>query len=166
MNTLQPTPNPAADVPKTLGDLLRSQIALIYENYSTANSLGWLVYSPSDWATVPGPKVVVKVNCQGDQKASWMRGEAAFNTTARIRVMIYTPLCNTVAAAWSALEALKYAIERITFTDKNLVQAIQQFSSVDSTVEVNAEGQSHIGACTMDLAIEAPEVFDPFEDNP
>ena len=119
-----------------------------------------LIDSPGDWATPPEKLPAVLLRVGSEHKQSIMRGPPEFTTTIMVEIEARLSAA-TATAAQDAIEALGYAIEQVLFTNQALIGIIQQYATVDTQVEITAEGKTHFGAFKMLLGVELPEMFDP-----
>lgn len=70
----------------------------------------------------------------------------------------------SVAAARDACETLCDQIECALLNCTDLLKRIQQVSSIESTMELNATSRVHIADLRMSFALEYFIAFDPFRD--
>lgn len=170
---LKPVPNVAGQQLMPATQLLRLQVAYLLEQWAAmqAPPLSWVVDDANDWPTAQelvlpdSVQAALLVNAPNDSKASWGRQEPSFTTTVTVTVQGRLQRF-TNKEAQTAIDALRYQVEKAIFTNFDLNQAIQQISSVTTSTDINAEGKYHIGAFNMSLQFEVPEVFDPFVENP
>jgi len=121
---------------------------------------GLNVQSPGDWATPPEKLPAALVRVTADRKENVTKHVPEFTTTVTLEVQIRLQAL-TEAAAQDALESLGYQAEQALFTNYALVAMCQQLgSTVDTDVEITAEGAQHIAAQTMRIECEVFEAFD------
>ncbi|WP_233854193.1 hypothetical protein [Paraburkholderia sp. HD33-4] len=118
------------------------------------------IQSPGDWS-VPDTKVpVVIVRTTGETKTSATKGMAQFTTGCTLEVKAVV-VALTGADAQDAIEALWYSVEQALFTDWSLVRIVQQFATVDSALEIRADGSRHLAGIAAAIQCEFYEAFDP-----
>lgn len=118
------------------------------------------IYSPMDWPTVPAMYPVILVKTPRERKVSENRSIPKFNTTAELHLSLRVE-ANSEAEATRLIEQLCEQVENTLFTNYHLIQEIQQFSYVDTHVEVSAEGKKHSAEAVLLIGLEFYEVFDP-----
>jgi hypothetical protein len=134
----------------------------------TANtSAGASVYSPLDWPTAPGsyPLVIVRTPRERKENAAPRNGPPTFFTTVFLAVTGRVE-ATTEADAESELEALSVQIEQALLTNGQFIfdNEIQQFSSVETSMDVNSESGMHYGETVVTFAIEVAQTYDPVID--
>ncbi|XTZ40069.1 ATP-binding protein [Salmonella enterica] len=136
---------------------------------------GERVYSPRDWPTRADIYPVILVQTPFDHKRSLGRNAPAFTavTTVRItgRVQEYDGESDDEGAmrAEIALETLRDQVERAVINSYELTRRIQQYVEVRSTVNVDADGEAHLGQLLVEIDIEyyqGPEDFYPIKTSP
>lgn len=118
------------------------------------------VSSPGDWATPPAKLPAIQMRVARDRKESVGRTMPQFTTTATIEIEARVE-ATTGEAAQDAIEALGYSIEQAVLTNYSVVGMTQQVSSIDSEIEITAEGKKHLAGIKMSMAFEMFEAFDP-----
>ncbi|HBR1579592.1 TPA: ATP-binding protein [Klebsiella pneumoniae] len=133
------------------------------------------VYSPRDWATSPGLYPALLVQTPFDHKKAQGRNVPAFTslTTVRItgRVQEYDSETTDDGAmrAEVALEELREQVERAVINSYELTRNIQKYAEVRSTIDVDADGEAHMGQLLIEIDIEhyqGPEDFYPVDTVP
>lgn len=161
-----PVPNVAGEQDMTARELLRRQVAYLLLQKSIACEFGWEVQEATDWPTPPEKLPAVLISATRDSKQSWTdNGAPAFNTTVTVVVEYRGAQKLSYIEAQMDVDKFCRIIEREIFTNYNLVQAVQQFVSANTNVEITAEGRYHQGAFKMSIDMQVPEVFDPFSEN-
>lgn len=121
---------------------------------------GQSVFSPRDWPTWSGNYPAILVQTPRERKESISKSIPEFTTTVTMTVI--GRLDGTDEGRVEAdLETLCEQIEQAILTNYDLVRLTQQFSSVDTRMEVTNEGEKHIGEVQMDFAMEFFEAFEP-----
>lgn len=143
--------------------LLRSQLRQNAVNaLLAANTLaGPNVFSPRDWPTYAGNYPALLVQTTKERKESNGRtGLPTFTTTTTLAVTGRLEAA-TATDAEMQLETLAEQIQSTILTNYSLISSIQQFVSVDTRIEVTAEGKRHIGEVQVEFDLEYFEAFDP-----
>jgi hypothetical protein len=118
------------------------------------------VFSPRDWPTFSGNYPAILVQTPRERKESIGRGMPQFTVTATMSVI--GRLDGTDAEyVETQLETLCEQIEQAILTNYDLVRLTQQFSAVDTRMEVSCEGEKHIGEVQMDFSMEFYQAFEP-----
>jgi hypothetical protein len=126
---------------------------------------GVTVESPGDWNIVPSKLPNIRVRVPSERKSSSTRSMPTFTTTASLQILA-TLQAGTADDAQDQIDALGQLIEAAFFSAQPLVRMCQQFTSVNTEVEVTAEGERHIARMLMTVDCEMFESFDPTEINP
>lgn len=138
-------------------------------------SAGDRVFSPRDWSTSPDMYPVLLVQTPFEQKKSQGRNTPAFTTltTVRItgRVQEYDgdTVDDGAMRAELALESLREQVERAVINSYELTRNIQKYAEVRSTINVDSEGEAHMGQLLFEIDIEhyqGPEDFYPVQSVP
>lgn len=162
---VQPTPNPAEGQQMSAGRLVRLQMAEVLTNVGATQTPPWTIQSPVDWPTpTTAPATIlplVGVDEGGNDKAPWTRGPKAFNTDVHIKLTVRTRMFNDRVSAQDAIDGMEFQIEQAVFNDYALTRAIQQWKSWSAQKSIDADGNGHMGAMTILIQLEVPEVFDP-----
>ncbi|WP_028210776.1 hypothetical protein [Paraburkholderia mimosarum] len=90
---------------------------------------------------------------------------AEFTTTCTLEIKA-TIEASSGAEAQDAIEALWYGVEQALFTNYSLVGIVQQFETVESALEIRAEGSRHLAGIAAAIRCEFFEAFDPTADAP
>ncbi len=130
----------------------------------TANtSAGQNVFSPLDWPTTAPqyPLIVVRTPHERKENSAPRMGVPQFFSTISL-VVTGRVQATTEAAAETALEALSDQIETALLTSAEFIVAneIQQFVSVETTMEVRADSEQHLGETAVTFEIEVPQVYE------
>ena len=138
-------------------------------------SAGDRVFSPRDWSTSPDMYPVLLVQTPFEQKKSQGRNTPAFTTltTVRItgRVQEYDgdTVDDGAMRAELALESLREQVERAVINSYELTRNIQKYAEVRSTINVDSDGEAHMGQLLFEIDIEhyqGPEDFYPVQSVP
>ena len=134
---------------------------LAIEALKKANTLAEnRIYSPMDWPTTPAMYPVILVKTPRERKVSENRSIPKFTTTAELHLSLRVTE-NSEAEATDTLEALCEQVENAILTDYALISEVQQFSYVDTHIEVNSDQRKHLGEAVLQIGMEFYEVFDP-----
>lgn len=125
------------------------------------------VYSPRDWPTFSAMYPVLLVQTPYEEKFSEGRNAPQFTTVTTVRITGRVDALDDndltgAARAEAALETLREQIETAVINSYELTRQIQQFKHVRSQIEVNSDGDCHIGQLTMEMDLEyyqGPEDF-------
>jgi hypothetical protein len=118
------------------------------------------VFSPQDWPTFSGNYPAILVQTPRERKESIGRGMPQFTVTTTMSVI--GRLDGTDAEyVETQLELLCEQIEQAILTNYDLVRLTQQFSAVDTRMEVSCEGEKHIGEVQIDFSLEFYQAFEP-----
>ncbi|CAH6020008.1 hypothetical protein AI3057V1_1466 [Citrobacter freundii] len=133
------------------------------------------VFSPRDWPTSPVEYPALLIQTPFDHKKAMGRNTPSFTTvtTVRItgRVQEYDGETDDDGAmrAEVALEDLREQVERAVINSYELTRKIQKYAEVRSTINVDADGEAHMGQLLYEIDIEyyqGPEDFYPVETVP
>ncbi|MDE3022257.1 MAG: ATP-binding protein [Pseudomonadota bacterium] len=125
------------------------------------------VFSPRDWPTWGGSYPVILVQTPFEEKTSIGRNVPEFTVTATLKVTARVQSLAAsadagAAAAEADLEIFKNQIEVALINNPTIMPLLQQIAFVRSQMEVNAEGEQHIGELVMEFGLEfyqGPEAF-------
>lgn len=140
-----------------------------------ATSAGQNVYSPFDWPTASDAYPFILVLARKERKESLGPNVPEFNVTTTIEIVarVKSPAGQFDIGsvyALAAAEQLKSEIESTLinnpaiWADPNGGQRIEQFSSVDSEINTNSEGEMSIAELNMSIEVkfyQGPEDFFP-----
>ena len=122
------------------------------------------VYSPDDWPSQKGhyPQIVVRTPHERKENNAGRNGPPSFWSTITLTA-VGTVEATSEAAAETALEAFSLQIENALLTNGQFIFAnqVQQFSSVETSMEVHSEGEMHYGETVVAFDIEVPQYFEP-----
>ncbi len=121
---------------------------------------GLMVESPGDWNTPPAKLPAALVRVSGDRKESRGPQLPTFTTSVSLDIVLRVQAM-TAEATQDSLEALGYTVEQQLLTNYAVIGMLQQMSSVETEVEITAEGREHIGRASMRVVGELFESFDP-----
>lgn len=138
----------------------RRQLRLAVVGELKAQVAGVTIVSPGDWPTPPEKLPALLVNVPTESKQSINKGEPEFTTTASIVIQGQVAAA-TAALAQDAIEALIYQVENAVLTGYWINAMVQQFASVQTDVEITADGSRQLAGFKMTLAGEMFESFDP-----
>lgn len=161
---LKPTPNAAEGVEMTASQLLRLRVSYLLGEWAAKYGFAWVIDDGNDWPTpeefvMPdGMTAALLVNANSDAKSSWGPQIPSFTTTVVVKVQGRLQ-GNTHRQAQDLMDALRYQVEKAIFTDQPLIAAIIQFAHVQTQMDINAEGEYHMGAFSTDISMEVPEIF-------
>ncbi|CBG89335.1 hypothetical protein [Citrobacter rodentium] len=148
---------------------------LVVASLAGKTDAGERVYSPRDWPTRADIYPAILVQTPFDHKRSQGRNAPAFTTVTTIRitgrVQEYDGESEDDGAmrAEIALETLRDQVERAVINSYELTRRIQQYAEVRSTINVDADGEAHLGQLLVEIDIEhyqGPEDFYPIETHP
>jgi hypothetical protein len=130
-------------------------------------SAGSSVFSPLDWPTAPGayPLIIVRTPRERKENAAPRYGPPTFFTTVSLAVTGRVE-ATTEAEAEAALELLSVQVEQALLTNGQFIfdNEIQQFSSVETTMDVVSESGQHYGETVVTFAVEVQQTYDPVID--
>ena len=145
--------------------VLRSSAVVALKVAST--TAGDSVYSPLDWPTSTGsyPSIIVRTPRERKDNVSSRSGPPMFFSTITLTVVGRVE-ATTEAAAEAALETLSSQIEYALLSNGQFIydNEIQQFSSVETSMEVRSESERHYGETVVVFSIEVPQMFEPVID--
>jgi hypothetical protein len=125
------------------------------------------VYSPLDRPTQPGkyPLIICRTPRERKENVSPRSGPPMFFSTITLAV-IGRVEATTEAAAELALESLSLQIENALLSNGQFIyeNQIQQFSAVETSMEVRSESEKHYGETVVSFDIEVPQMFEPMID--
>jgi hypothetical protein len=133
------------------------------------------VYTPLDRPTWSGNYPVVFLTTPDEEKESLgPNGAPQFTVTATLRVIARVQENQAkddagATAAYLALETLKRQIETSLINNPALMNLLQQYKFVRSSIVVDGESAVHLGELKMDIGLEfyqGPEDFFPIPTNP
>ncbi len=122
------------------------------------------VYTPRDWPTVQCYPCIL-VDCLNDRKESLGQQPPAFTATTTLNVNARVE-AQGVGPARDACEQLCDQIECALLTCQPLLKHIQQGSSIETVMELDATGRVHIADLRMALELQYFIAFDPLTDTP
>jgi hypothetical protein len=122
------------------------------------------VYTPRDWPTTQCYPCVL-IDCLADRKESTGQEPPAFTATATLTVNARAQDTSAVIAR-DTCERLCDEIECALLTCTDLLKRIQQVTSIESDMELNATGRMHIADLRMTFELQYFIAFDPFTDTP
>ncbi|MDB5853289.1 MAG: hypothetical protein JWR22_1330 [Herminiimonas sp.] len=119
------------------------------------------IRSPGAWTT-PGSKLpAILLRSPRTRKMSINMGQPEFTSTVTIELEGRVS-GSTEEATQDSLDALVYCIEQALLTNHDLIAMTQQVSSIDTVMDVSAEGDIYLGGMKMSMDFELCEMFDPF----
>ncbi|HAT1683162.1 TPA: ATP-binding protein [Klebsiella oxytoca] len=132
---------------------------------------GERVYSPRDWPTSEEMYPVILVQTPHEEKMSLGRSAPEFTVTTLVEISVRTQQLDGeendgAMRALAELEELRGEVERAVINSYDLTRQIQQFSSVRSTVGLDAGGEGHTALLVIQMEMEyyqGPEDFYPVE---
>ncbi len=129
-----------------------------------ATNAGNSVYSPLDWPTQPGayPLLIVRTPRERKENVAPRSGPPQFFSTITLAVVGRVE-ATTEAAAEAALETLSQQIENALLTNGQFiyVNGVQQFVSVETTMEIRSESEKHYGEVVVLFGIEVFQMYEP-----
>lgn len=137
----------------------RRQVRLAVLAALQGAGLACTIQSPGDWETPPEGMPAILLRTTTDRKAGVMPGQAEFTTSINVQLEARLE-ANSAEEAQDAIEDLIYRIECAILTNYDLIRMVQLVSSVDSTVEISANGRQHLAGVMMNFAFEVFEAFD------
>lgn len=139
---------------------VRLAVVAALEGWLAPLAIGVMVASPGIWPTQQSKLPWVGVRVPDEAKEGKGPNQPAFDTTISLEVEGRIS-ATTDTAAQDAIEGLGYAIEMAILCNVATIQIIQQVVSVNSTIEITADGKQHFGAVKMIWSFQVYEVFDP-----
>jgi hypothetical protein len=124
-----------------------------------------VIQSPGDWSVPADVLPAVIVRTSQESKTSITRGMPEFTTSCALDVKAMLEAA-TAEAAQDAIESLWFAIENALLTNWSLVRMLQQFSSVDTALDIRAEGTRHLAGIAASFHCEFAEMYDPTQATP
>lgn len=121
--------------------------------------LGATVDSPGDWPYPQQNLPAVCVRTGSDSKSALTKKGVAFTTALELEVRAAVS-GTTAEAAQDAIEQLWYQIEQAILLDFYVLQLVQTVSSIESTIEIKADGQVHLAGIIGRFRLETFETFD------
>ncbi len=125
------------------------------------------VYSPRTWPMAPGsyPHIIVRTQHENRQNISPRMGPPEFDSTITITA-VGRVSATTEDQAEEALEDLSSQIELALLTNGQFIydNNIQQFSSVNTSMEVRSDSELHYGETVVSFNVEVRQVFEPVID--
>lgn len=115
---------------------------------------------PGDWATAPESLPAWRLRVKRDHKVGKAKAPPVFDTTCFLEVEARLT-ATTAEAAQDQIEAMGDVIENALFCNQPLVALIEEFTSVDTELEVTADARQHFGSFRMILECQLFESFEP-----
>lgn len=154
--------------------------ALFVTALKGATDAGQAVFSPYDWPTSPGSYPSILVHARKERKVSLGPNTPEFDVYTTVEIVARTRSPAGIAdagsaAALGAAEALKLQIETalinnpLIWADPAGGQRIEQFTSVDSEINTNSEGEMPLAELAMSIEVkfyQGPELFFPIPTSP
>ena len=130
-----------------------------------ANTLaGDSVYSPLDWPTQQGkyPALIVRTPKERKDNSATRSGPPQFFSVITLAIVGRVEE-KTEALAEEALETLSDQIENALLTNAQFIVAngIQQFTFVETSMEVRSESEMHYGETVVQFGIEVFQMYEP-----
>ncbi|NIG74036.1 ATP-binding protein [Klebsiella sp. Ap-873] len=148
---------------------------LVVDALKGKTDAGEAVFSPRDIPTTRDMYPILLVQTPFDQKHSQGRNAPSFTTITTVRISGRVQEHdgedddNGAMFAELALEALREQVEKAVINSYALTRAVQQFREIRSTIDVNAQGEAHLGQLLYEIDIEyyqGPEDFYPIDATP
>jgi hypothetical protein len=143
---------------------LRASAVTTLQGQTDAN---YRVYSPRDWPTqtLTYPAILVRTPGERKQNISPRMGPPEFDSIITLTVLGRVEATSEYLAE-TALEALSEQIENALLTNGYFIYSnqIQQFASVDTSMDVRSESEMHYGECVVNFQVEIRQVFGPVID--
>lgn len=138
-----------------------------------ATDAGDRVFTPRDWPTNSEDYPALLVQTPIDHKRSMGRNAPQFTSVTTVRITgrveeFDTETDNGALLAEEALEALRLQVEQAVINSFELTKQTQQYVEVRSTIDVDSNGEGHIGQLLYEIDIEyfqGPEDFFPIVTN-
>lgn len=131
---------------------------------AASTAAGNSVYSPQDWPTTAGayPLIIVRTPRERKENVSPRAGPPSFFSTVTLAVVGRVEGV-TEAAAESALETLSVQIENAILTNGQFMydNQVQQFTFVETSMEVNSTSERHFGETVVLFGVEVPQFYEP-----
>ncbi|WNC90955.1 ABC transporter permease [Paraburkholderia sp. FT54] len=154
--------------------------ALFVDALTGATDAGTAVYSPFDWPTAPDSYPLILVHARRERKESLGPNVPEFNVYATLEIIARTKSPALVGDAGSAAalleaERLKAQIESALINNPAIWadpcggQRIEQFTSVESDLSTNSEGDMPMAELLMQIEVkfyQGPEDFFPIPITP
>ena len=154
--------------------------ALFVTALKGATDAGQSVFSPYDWPTSSGSYPLILVHARKERKVSLGPNTPEFDVYTTVEIVARTKSPAQVgdvgsAIALGAAEALKLQIETalinnpLIWSDPAGGQRIEQFTSLDSEINTNSEGEMPMAELAMSIEVkfyQGPELFFPIPTNP
>lgn len=147
-------------------NLLKNQLrALTQQAIIAAQTTAFnRVYSPRDYKLWDGLYPCVQVKTPQQQRQSLGKsGTPHFNTVVSV-VVIATVQADTEDEAEEQLEFLENQIEKAVITNFEILDAIEQFETVQTEQVVTSEGSQHIGQVQLVFNMQSYEEFNPTDE--
>jgi hypothetical protein len=140
--------------------LARRQLRLAALAALQSANLGATIECPGDWTTPCEILPAILFRSPREHKESIAKTLPEFTTSITFDLEARVE-ANTAEAAQDAIEALGYQIEQALLTNQALIVLIQQVASIDTEVDITAEGRRHIGGVKMSFVFEVCEFYEP-----
>ncbi|ULI99645.1 ATP-binding protein [Klebsiella pneumoniae] len=133
------------------------------------------VYSPRDWPTSSAIYPALLVQTPFDHKKALGRNTPAFTTVTTVRItgrvgnMMVKLMMMAPCVLKQPRENLREQVERAVINSYELTRKIQKYAEVRSTINVDADGEAHMGQLLFEIDIEhyqGPEDFYPVNPPP
>lgn len=154
--------------------------ALFVQALKGATDAGQSVYAPFDWPTSPSAYPLILVHSRKERKVSLGPNIPQFDVYTTVEIIARTKSPAMVgdagsAVALAAAEALKLQIEMTLINNPDIWadpaggQRIEQFTSVDSEINTNSEGDMPMAELAMTIEVkfyQGAELFYPIPTPP
>ena len=124
-----------------------------------------MLRSPGDWSVPESRLPAIILRTGPESKASFNRGMPEFTTTCALEVRALVQAA-TAEQAQDDIESLWYAVENALLLNWSLVRIVQQFTTVDSVLDIRDEGARHIAGIAGTFQCEYAEIYDPTAEVP
>jgi len=118
------------------------------------------VISPGDWSLTPELLPAIQVRTDHEIKSSFNRGAPEFTTTCSLELKV-TVAGDSAESVQDDIETLWEKIESAIFGNYSIISMVQQFSSVESALDIKADGQRHLAGIAAAFRAEFPEMYEP-----
>jgi hypothetical protein len=111
------------------------------------------IFSPGDWPSDSDAMPALLISCKRERKESMTRAQPNFTTTAYIRVDARLEDTNE-GDAQDSMNALCDQVEQAILTNHDIIEQLQQISSVETQMDIVSEGGKHVAQAVIEFGME------------
>jgi hypothetical protein len=147
--------------PQTARAQIRQAAKVALQAAVTGGNFAAGIQSPGDWNQPPEVLPAIQLRAPDEHKQSGGKTVPNFELKVTLEIQAFAALADTEEDAQDAIELLDAWIEQTLFTDKPLLDLIEQIESVETTTTIAAEGEQHAASVEKRIVVDTFEHFEP-----